>query len=118
MEKRRYNRAIARLKAVRKLDGTDFTIFIENISVYGLYMITASAINPNEYIPGDIHELKLYLPSGEKLDIHCKIKWSVKAQPDDLINTAGILPPSEYTAIGAEIIDPPSKYIEFLETLQ
>ncbi len=86
---------------------------IENISEYGISMRTTK-----DFTPGKTLKLKFQLPSGEKLNLHCKIIWSHKTPPHGLTKSMGIDPPSEYTAMGLEIIRPPLKYKKFFKTLQ
>jgi hypothetical protein len=80
---------------------------IENLSVEGAYVVTAPLKSPSGISPDAIIEMRIHLPSGEKLNLNCKIKWSY------------LTPPHGYTnSIGLEILDPPPEYKEYLKALQ
>jgi hypothetical protein len=107
MGKRRSERKIVRLKAERISGDENHAVFIENLSEEGIYMITAPAKTSMDFTPGTKLELKFQLPSGETLNLRCKVIWSCKTPPDGLTNS-----------VGMEIIAPPLKYKEFIKTLQ
>ena len=80
---------------------------IENFSDNGMYIVTAPAKSENDFPPGTETEIRFQLPSGEKLVLHCKIKWSF------------LTPPHNYTfSIGLKIKDPPPSYHEALQALR
>jgi len=79
---------------------------IENLSPVGAYVVTAPAKSSLDFSPHSPVALRFQFPSGERLDLHCTIKWSYAT------------PPHGYThSIGLEIIDPPLTYQETLTTL-
>ncbi len=106
MERRRSKRITVNLNAERISGNKNSAVFIENLSENGIYMITAPAKTPNEFIPGSTLDLNFKLSTGETINLHCNVKWSHDNSPDDLTNSVGL-----------EIIDPPPKYIEFIKTL-
>ncbi len=106
MEKRYSKRIIVTLKAELISHGINYKGFIENVSENGLYIVTAPTETPASFIPDMPCEIKFQLPSGEALNLHCKVIWSYKTPPHGLTNS-----------IGLEIIDPTSEYIESLKNL-
>ncbi len=107
MEKRRFKRIIVSLKAELISDGTSYTGFIENLSENGLFVTTTPTKTAIVFTPETRCEIKFQLPSGETLNLPCKITWAYRTPPHGITNS-----------IGLEIIDPHPKYREFLKTLQ
>ena len=105
MEKRRSKRIIVSLKAELISDGTSYTGFIENLSENGLFITTAPTKTAIIFTPEAPCEIKFQLPSGETLNLPCKIIWAYRTPPHGITNS-----------IGLEIIDQHQKYIEFLKT--
>ncbi|RJQ48244.1 MAG: PilZ domain-containing protein [Nitrospiraceae bacterium] len=105
MERRRTKRLTVNLKAERITCTKNCSVFIENLSESGIYMITAPAKN-NDYVPGSEIDLELELKDGNIISLNCLVKWAVNNSPDDLTNSVGL-----------EIVDPPSEYREFISTL-
>ena len=105
MERRSSKRITVDLNAERISCTKNCSVFIENLSESGIYMITAPAKN-NEYVPGTEIDLKLKLSKGETIHLNCNVKWVYENSPEDLTNSVGL-----------EIDDPPQEYIEFLKTL-
>lgn len=105
MERRRATRLTVNLRAERLSCTKNCSVFIENLSENGIYMITAPGKN-YVYVPGTRVNLKLKLSTGETLNLNCFVKWSYDNSPEDLTNSVGL-----------EIIDPPVKYKEFIKTL-
>jgi hypothetical protein len=79
-----------------------------NLSESGALLETVPTKTVTDFIPGKRLELDLQIPSGETLNLHCKIVWLYTeiTRSHDLENKMGI-----------KIVDPPSKYKEFLKTL-
>ncbi len=102
MQKRRSKRIIKRLEAKFISGGISYTGITSNLSKQGIFVRTKKGLTP-----GTILELKLYLPSGEGINLHGKVKRTVKTQFQNIKNGMGI-----------ELIDIPPKYIEFLKTLR
>lgn len=105
MERRRQKRVTVNLKAERITCTRNCSVFIENLSESGIYMITAPARN-NEYVPGTEIDLELELAGGKVISLNCYVKWAVSNTPNDLTNSVGL-----------EIIDPPDEYRKFVSTL-
>lgn len=105
MERRQSRRVTVNLKAERITCTKNCSVFIENLSEKGIYMITAPAKN-NEYVPGSEIDLELELKNGTVISLNCLVKWAVSNAPDDLTNSVGL-----------EIVDPPREYREFISTL-
>lgn len=79
---------------------------VENLSPDGAYLVTGPVKIPMEFAPDLFLALKFHVPTGETLDLHCRIKWSYPT------------PPHGYThSIGVEIIAPPLIYMEILKNL-
>jgi hypothetical protein len=106
MERRRGKRITVSLKAERLSCTKNCSVFIENLSEDGIHIVTAPAKNPYIFEPGVEVELKLETNNGETINLQCNVKWSYDNSPEDLTNSVGL-----------EIIDPPQKYIEFINTL-
>ncbi len=64
--------------------------------------------NTIDFVPGTPLELEFKCLSGEKLNLHCEVKWiyMYKEQTRSLI-----------TNMGMEIINPPQKYKESIRNL-
>ncbi len=107
MEKRRSERITISLKAERISGDADHSVFIENLSETGIYMIAAPAGSAKEFEPGKDVSLKLQLSSKKTLKLDCKIIWSHKTPPHGLTKSVGL-----------EIINPSLEYKEFLKTLK
>jgi len=105
MERRQSKRVTVNLKAERISCTKNCSVFIENLSESGIYITTAPTGN-NDYIPGAELDLELELSSGEVINLNCLVKWAIDNAPEDLTNSVGLV-----------IIDPPSRYKEFVSTL-
>ncbi len=80
---------------------------IENLSNNGMYIVTAPPKSEKDFARDTELEIRFRLPSGEELDLHCKIKWSF------------LTPPNRFTfSIGLKIKDPPPTYQEALNSLR
>jgi hypothetical protein len=107
MEKRRSRRITVNLKAERISGNERYGVFIENISEYGIHMITSPQKSHEKFIPGTDINLKFFFLSGETINLNCKVRWAIVKIP-----TNGLT-----DSVGLEIIDPPLKYIEFVQNL-
>lgn len=105
MERRGAKRLVVNLKAERLSCTKNCSVFIENLSDTGIYMITAPSIN-KDYEPGGSLLLKLELATGKTLNLQCNVKWSFDNSPEDLTNSVGL-----------EILNPPDEYKNFINTL-
>ncbi len=108
--------------------------FIENISEHGIrwyhysgtiedfsegkiYIKTAPAKIGLDCNPGTIIDLEIQIPSGEIINLQCKVVWS-KTQHHTPEKSAHLDKPKKYTKIGMEIVDPPQQYKKFFKTLK
>lgn len=105
MERRRSKRVTVNLKAERISCTENCSVFIENLSESGIYIITAPG-KESTYIPGAGLDLELELNSGKTINLNCNVKWAYKNSPED-----------KTSSVGLEIIDPPFEYKEFLRNL-
>jgi len=104
MERRRARRVTINLKAERISCINDCSVFIENISETGIYIITAPEKKSN-YVPGTEMDLELELSTGKTINLNCNVKWAENSTDN------------KSKSVGLEIINPPSEYKEFLKTL-
>jgi len=107
MEARRHKRLIVSLPAEIIAEDTHITGSIENLSDEGLYLVTApskTSLNIKSDVPV---ELSITFPSGEKINITCKVKWSYQTPPHGYTNSLGL-----------EIMENSSEYKEALKTLR
>jgi hypothetical protein len=81
-----------------------YAAFVENISEDGMYLSIAHIMTEDHIRPKTKLFLKVRLPSGEKILLNCKEQWSERNTPHSLIER-----------IGMEIINPPEKFIQFIE---
>lgn len=105
MERRRSKRIKVNLKAERISCTDNCSVFIEDLSESGISMLTTNTKKKN-YVPGTEIDLELELSTGETMNLNCNVKWAYDNSPEDPTNHVGL-----------EIVDPPNKYMEFLETL-
>ncbi|TNF53614.1 PilZ domain-containing protein [bacterium] len=106
MEKRAYQRIPVSFEADILSTYRDSATFIGNLSPHGLYLIAAHMVGDKDLACTSEIDLYFKTHTGEKLNLHCKRRWSYAITPNSLINR-----------IGMEIIDPPEKYKEFLNIL-
>jgi hypothetical protein len=113
MEKRNATRKKVNLHAEVFSESEYHLGFIENISEEGMFMKTAPTAAAPSFSPGTMINLKIQLPSGEDLNLQCRVVWSYKSPHEGLASMI-ITPSPEYTAMGMQIIEPPEKYQEFI----
>ncbi len=107
MEKRRSKRVKVDLKAERISGNEQYGVFIENISEYGIHMLTTHSKKHHQYFPGADVDLKFRLSSGKTIDLRCQVRWAHSK-----------IPPNGITdSIGLEIINPPQQYLAFVKAL-
>ncbi len=107
MERRRFKRIPVYLKANIILNDKTYSGFIEDVSVEGIKYIVTYFFKPSEnFTPEKKVSLNFQVPTGETLNLNCEIIWFTRITPDD----------KELT-LGMKIIDPPQKYMEFIEIL-
>lgn len=81
-----------------------YAAFVENISEDGMYVSIAHIMTKDHIRPMTKLYLKVRLPSGQMILLNCREKWSERNTPHSLI-----------VRIGMEIINPPEKFIQFIE---
>lgn len=81
-----------------------YAAFVENISEDGMYMSIAHITTKDHIRPKSKLFLKVRLPSGKRILLNCREKWSERNTPHSLI-----------ARIGMEIINPPEEFIKFIE---
>lgn len=102
MERRTSDRVVVNLKAERISCIENCSVFIENLSESGIYMITAPS-KKNNFTPGSELELELELSPEKTINLNCNVKWAYKNEHDDLTHSVGL-----------EIIEPPQEYRDFI----
>jgi hypothetical protein len=105
-ERRKYRRIIVSIVGNLYCDDKRYLCFIDNISEEGLHLrISPSKVKvilpPKKYI-----KLEFKVASGEKLELVCMKKWSYRTPPHGIIKCTGL-----------KIINSPSGYKDFLNTL-
>ena len=95
------------LRAERISGDQNYTVFLENVSENGIHMITTPADIHKKYAPGTKVVLKFRLPSGEVLNLGCRVRWAHYRIPPD----------KSTDSIGLEIIEKPQRYVEFVRSL-
>ena len=107
MERRLSQRIPVTLDAHVSSGGKTYTGFIENVSKEGVeYLMVSSIEASKDFKPEKIIELYFQIPSGETLNLNCEVQWLLRASPNDKTLT-----------LGMKIIDPPTKYKEFINSL-
>ena len=84
-----------------------YAAFVENISEDSMYVSVAYIMTKDHVRPKTKLNLKVRLPSGERILLYCREKWSERNTPHSLI-----------VRIGMEIINPPEKLRQFIENKQ
>ncbi|MEN8263965.1 MAG: PilZ domain-containing protein [Nitrospirota bacterium] len=107
MDSRRDERVIVHLEAELIAGENRHACFIENLSPKGMYIVTAPTKSSFEFATDSLFELRLTLPSDDKIDLRCSVIWSYPTPPHGYTNSIGI-----------EIIDPPPAYLEALKALK
>ncbi|HDH34333.1 MAG TPA: PilZ domain-containing protein [Nitrospirae bacterium] len=106
-----YERMIVNLEAEVLAGGHTYKGTIENISIDGLYIqfITGPTKSSKDFLPISRVKIRFQLPSGEKVDLICEIRWiNIYAEPPD----------SVVNHLGIQIIDSPKGLKDFVDTLQ
>lgn len=105
-ERRRSKRRTAHFQSVILSSGNSYAGSIENVSEDGLGYIM-STFNPalKNLLPADSIRVIILFPSGDTLNLNCEIIWTTPECE------------SEKFCIGMKVKDPPSKYREFLKSL-
>jgi hypothetical protein len=112
-QKQLFKRINVKLMSLVSSNGKSYAGFIHDVSEEGLAFETYDfAPTLKELSPKKIIKLTVKIPSGEMLNLNCEIIWSSKHSPLRLLQN--------YTThkIGMRIVDPPSKYKEYVKALQ
>ncbi len=80
--------------------------FVHNVSEQGIFIQTGLADKKTDLETGIPVELQIELPSGEKIDLNCEIRWSAQNPPSGLTSSVGMF-----------IKDPPKEYKKFIKSL-
>ena len=108
MEKRRFKRIDSKIRAEVTIDSKFYEGTIDNLSEEGLFEIVFIELEVSDFTPDKILGVKFNKPSGEDLDLQCKIVW-LRLNKDNLGNLM--------YCMGMEIISPPASYKKFVKTL-
>ncbi|GBE05206.1 MAG TPA: hypothetical protein ENH31_08760 [Nitrospirae bacterium] len=100
--KRRSTRTIKRLEITFSARGITYKGITSNLSREGIFIRTVKGLPPGITI-----DVELYLPSGETLKLQAVVKRTIKTPFQSIKNGMGI-----------EIINPPQKYLEYVDSLQ
>ncbi len=107
MKKRASKRISVRLDGTFISSNTHCMAYIRNVSDLGVNAIVSPIRCQGDFEKETDHELKVNVPSGETITLHCMRKWSASISPQGVTKEVGL-----------EIIDPPAEYKKFLTTLQ
>jgi len=89
-------------------NGWNCAAIINNISENGIFAkIPLHEREKNHSLDLNFFSLKLQLPTGDFVNLNCKIKWSYQNSPRSLIEHIGI-----------EVIDPPKQYKIYFNSLR
>ena len=105
MEKRVRERISDSLDAEITLDGVNYSGIIMNYSDEGLFLVSATLYDVDEVDEHTEMEIRCTLPSEEKVNLKCEVKWSNKKDS----------PFGVSLNMGMKILDPPEKYMEFIK---
>lgn len=97
---------MTRLKAELISRGVSYPGFIESLSSDNIYFLTNAEIPPEKLPPGSKYKIKFRQPTGEYLDLECRLKWSYRTPPHGLTEWIGI-----------ELTRDDSKYLKFYRSL-
>lgn len=104
MENRASERISESLDAEITLEGVNYSGIIMNYSEEGLFLVSATLYEVDEVDEQTEMEIRCTLPSEEKVNLRCKVKWSSKKDS----------PFGVSLNMGMKILDPPEKYTEFI----
>ncbi|GBE03579.1 PilZ domain protein [bacterium BMS3Abin09] len=107
MEYRACERISDSLDADITLDGVNYSGIIMNYSEEGLFLVSATLYDVDDVDEKTEMEVRCILPSEEKVDLKCEVKWFNKKDS----------PYGVSLNMGMRILGPPEKYIEFIRGL-
>ena len=80
-------RYLKEFKAKLILNRDRYEATIENFSENGIKVITDIAV---DFLPDETIDLEFEIPSGEVLNLYCKVIWSSKISSESLIQDVGL----------------------------
>ncbi len=107
-EKRHSRRFAVTLNAKVISDGKSYEGIIGNVSEEGLaYTITTFIQVERDFTPQKTIDIVFRLPSGEKLNLNCEVRWYLKPSPNN--NTI---------ILGMKILAPPPEYKKWIKKFE
>ncbi len=107
MENRRSERITDSLDVEIVSGGVVYAGLILNCSVEGMYMVTATTYDVVDIPASSKIEVKCKLPTGDEIKMNCEVKW-FQTKPS---------PYGVTFSMGMQLLDPPVKYTEYLNSL-
>jgi hypothetical protein len=83
-------RVLKEFKAQLILNKERYDVVIENFADNGMKVRTEATNNNVNFLPDEIVDLEFEIPSGEMLNLNCKLIWSSKMSPDSLMQDIGL----------------------------
>lgn len=90
MEKRYAKRITAGFRTEILYKSNTYTGVIENLSASGANILTDTLDASVEFIDDDIIDLRFESPSGETVNLKCKIMWSSPIPPHNVRHRIGV----------------------------
>jgi hypothetical protein len=107
MEKRANQRLPYRLDAKIISEGKTYDGTIENVSQGGMeYLMTSLVEAPKDVIPDKVIDVNFQAPSGETVNVTCRVKWYLEVDPNN-----------RTLMLGMEILNPHRSYNELIKNL-
>jgi hypothetical protein len=67
-----------------------YDVIIENFSENGIKVRTEQTNTDINFLPDEIIDLEFEIPSGEILNLNCRVQWSSKISSDSLMQDVGL----------------------------
>jgi hypothetical protein len=67
-----------------------YGVIIENFADNGMKIRTEPTDRAVDFIPDEIVDLEFEIPSGEILNLNCRLIWSSKMSPESLMQDIGL----------------------------
>ena len=83
-------RVLKEFKAHLVLNRERYDVIIENFAENGMKVRTEPTDKDVNFLPDKIIDLEFEIPSGEILNLNCKLIWSSKMSSDSLIQDIGL----------------------------
>jgi hypothetical protein len=87
---RQSERILKEFEAQLILNRERYDVIIENFSANGMKVRTEHTNSDVNFLPDEIIDLEFQIPSGEMLNLNCKLIWSSKMSSDSLIHDMGL----------------------------